>query len=58
MLASRLTSAPRRDTRRNSVRPVRSAPAPSIAEPAESPPLNRYAAIIQFHTGVLRICLP
>ena len=58
MLASMLASAPTRDTRRNPGRPVRSAPAASIADPADSPPENRYAAIIQFHTGDLRTCRP
>ena len=53
MLANRLASAPRREARRNPGRPVKSAPAASIAEPADSPPLNKYAAIIQFHTGGL-----
>ena len=58
MLAARLASAPSREIRRNPGRPVRSAPAASIADPADSPPENRYAAIIQFHTGDLRTCCP
>src|SRR3546814_13522593 len=53
-LARTLVSAPIRLTLRSRGRPVRSAPAASIAEPADSPPENRYAAIIQFHTGFLR----
>ena len=57
-LARMLTSDPTRDTRRSPGRPVRSAPAASIAEPADSPPENRYAAIIQFHTGYLRTGRP
>ena len=58
MLATMLTSAPTRLTLRSPGRPVRSAPAASIADPADSPPGNRYAAIIQFHTGFLSIGRP
>ena len=46
-----LANAPTRPTRRSAGRPVRSAPAASIAEPADSPPANRYAAIFHSHTG-------
>ena len=51
MLATMLTSAPTRLTLRKPGRPVASAPAASIAEPADSPPQNRYVAIFQSHAG-------
>jgi hypothetical protein len=53
-----LISEPIRLTFRSCGRPVRSAPAASNADPAERPPENRYAAIIQFHAGRLRIGRP
>src|SRR5271166_627318 len=47
MLTSRPPNPPRRPARRSAGRPVRSAPAASRAEPADRPPVNRYAGI--FH---------
>src|SRR5271165_1901376 len=47
MLTSRPPTPPRRPARRSAGRPVRSAPAASRAEPADRPPVNRYAGI--FH---------
>ena len=53
-----LANAPTLLTRRSPVRPLRSAPAASIAEPADSPPVNRYAAIFQSHTGAFSTARP
>jgi len=52
MLASSAAKEPSQLARRSWGRPVRSAPAPTTAVPAASPPANRYAAIFHPQTGV------
>ena len=51
MLANRPAKPPRRPARRSAGRPVRSAPAASRAEPADRPPVKKYAGIFHSHTG-------
>jgi hypothetical protein len=58
MLTSRPPKPPRRHDRRSAGRAVRSAPAASRADPADSPPVNRYAGIFHSHTGGFKMGRP